>query len=74
MLVTAYGAVKAGAFSSSPHDSPLLKLLIALGVICGFAGYPSFPHPKHSHSYFRFVSQIKYFLIVYFRPSVKVSE
>jgi hypothetical protein len=38
MLGTAYGAIKAGAFSSSAHDSPVVKLFIFLGVVCGFAG------------------------------------
>ena len=38
MLGTAYAAIKAGAFSSSAHDSPMLKIFIALGLVCGFAG------------------------------------
>lgn len=41
MLATAYAAIKAGAFSTSAHDSPMLKLFTALGLVCGFAGYVS---------------------------------
>ena len=41
MLASAYVAVRGGVLRSSPHQAPLLKLVVGLGLVCGCAGCAS---------------------------------
>ena len=42
MLASAYVAVRGGVLRSSPHQAPLLKLVVGLGLVCGCAGCAPF--------------------------------
>ena len=52
MLASAYVAVRGGVLRSSPHQAPLLKLVVGLGLVCGCAGcaLSGFAAQNASHS------------------------